>query len=59
MFGGGQANQIGALLKRKFENWRHPHVLNANHKKYPPICAPVSDYAIFFFAAAISLGQNM
>ncbi len=53
----GQANQIGSLLKRKFENWRHPHVINANHNKYPPICALVSDYAIVFLAAVISLGQ--
>jgi hypothetical protein len=41
-----KANQIGPLLKRKFEHRRNPHVLNANHHKYPPICAPVFDYPI-------------
>jgi hypothetical protein len=54
-----QANQIRSLLNRKFEHWRHPHVDNANHNKYPLICAPVSDYPIVFFVTAISLGQNL
>jgi hypothetical protein len=44
----GQANEIGSLLKRKFEHWKHPHVVNANHNNYPPICALVSDYPIVF-----------
>ncbi len=32
--GGGPDNEIESLLKRKFENWRHPHVINANTPQY-------------------------
>ncbi len=54
--GGGPDNEIESLLKRKFENWRHPHVINANT---PQICVPIFDYPIVFFATTMSQGQNI